>query len=312
MKTVLITGSEGFVGQYLWKELESNGYQVYGTTLLVPEAGLVNNVFVCDIEKQDHLSELISKIRPDIIVHLAGQAKPGLSYKIPQKTFSVNTIGTINLFEAIKNISGYTPRIIMIGSSEEYGNVSVKNLPVSERTSVNPTNPYSISKTANWFLSREYVRAFNFDIVYVTPFNHTGPGQSLGFITTDVSSQIVEIEQGKKKPIVLTGDLSSKRDICDVRDVVRGYRLLIEKGRSGERYIICSGESVLVRDIVDKLISFSKVKIELRLDPSRIRPLDAPNMYGSHEKITGETGWTPEIPLEKTLEDILEWRRANS
>ena len=309
---VLITGSEGFAGQYLWKELESNGYQVYGTTLLAPETGLSKNVFVCDIEKQDQLSVLILKIRPDIIVHLAGQAKPGLSYKIPQKTISVNTIGTINLFEAVKNISSYKPRIIVIGSSEEYGIVLPENLPITEKTRVNPTNPYSISKTANWFLSQEYVRAFNFDIVYVTPFNHTGPGQSLGFITSDVSSQIVEIENGKKKPIVLTGDLSSKRDICDVRDVVRGYRLLIEKGKPGERYIISSGKSVLVRDIVDKLISLSKVKIELQLDPSRVRPSDAPDLYGSHEKITGETGWTPEIPLEKTLEDILEWRRANS
>jgi len=311
MKRVLITGSEGFVGQHLWKELESNGYEVYGTTLRAPETGLPQNVFVCDIESQEQLSLLITKIMPDAIFHLAGQPKPGLSFNIPQKTIAVNTIGTINLLEAVRAIPGYFPRLVVVGTSEEHGVVSSENLPITESTPLNPINPYAISKVANWYLVKEYVRSFNFDIVYATPFTHTGPGQMPGFLSPDIASQIVEIEKGIKEPILLTGDLSSKRDIGDVRDVVRAYRLLLEKGKKGERYIISTGKSLPVRDIVEKLITLSKVKIEHKFDNSRNRPTDIPDLYGSHEKLTQATGWLPEIPLENTLQDLLDWYRGN-
>lgn len=310
MKRVLITGSEGFVGQHLWKELETNGYEVYGTTLRTPETGLPQNVFVCDIESQEQLSLLITKIMPDAIFHLAGQPKPGLSFNIPQKTIAVNTIGTINLLEAIRAIPGYLPRLVMVGTSEEHGIVSPENLPITENTPLEPINPYAISKVANWYLVKEYVRSFNFDIVYVTPFTHTGPGQMPGFLSPDISSQIVEIERGAKDPVILTGDLSSKRDIIDVRDVVRAYRLLLEKGKKGERYIVSTGKSLPVENIVEILISLSKVKIELKLDESRNRPTDIPNLFGSHNKLTEATGWQPEIPLEKTLQDLLDWYRT--
>lgn len=309
MKEVLITGSEGFVGGHLWSELKNNGYDVSGTTLNKPETGLPENVYVCDIQKQDEIRELIQKIKPSFIVHLAGQPKPGLSFNIPQKTFEINTIGTINLLEAIREIPDYRPRIILAGTSEEHGIVSPENLPITEETPLNPINPYAISKAANWFLAREYVRSFNFDIVYATPFTHTGPGQMPGFLSPDIASQIVEIEKGDKEPILFTGDLSSKRDISDVRDIVRAYRLLLEKGVSGERYIISAGKSLPVEDIVAKLVSMSKVKIELKIDPSRNRPSDIPDLYGSHEKLTQATGWEPEIPLEKTLKDLLDWYR---
>jgi len=310
MKEVLITGSEGFAGQHLWKELKNNEYHVSGTTLNAPEAGLPENVYVCDIQKQDDLFKLISEIKPEAIFHLAAQPKPGLSFNIPQKTFEINTIGTMNLLESVRAIPNYHPRIIMIGTSEEHGVIPSEKLPITEETPLNPINPYSISKTANWFLAREYVQSFNFDIVYATPFNHTGPGQSLGFIAPDIASQIVEIEKGMKEPVLLTGDLSSKRDISDVRDVVRAYRLLMEKGKTGERYIICSGKSVPMSEIVSKLISLSKVTVDHKIDPTRFRPSDIPDLYGSHEKLTQTTGWLPEIPLENTLQDLLDWYRT--
>lgn len=309
MKKVLITGSEGFVGQHLWKELESNGYEVYGTSLHAPETGLPKNVFVCDIESQGQLSSVITKAMAEVIVHLAGQPKPGLSFNIPQKTFIVNTIGTINLLEAVRGIENYKPKMLVIGTSEEHGIVSPQDLPITENTPLNPINPYAISKVANWFLAKEYVRSFNFDVVYATPFTHTGPGQNPGFLAPDIASQIVEIEKGNKEPVIMTGDLSSKRDLSDVRDVVRAYRLLLEKGVAGERYIISSGESHPVQEVVDKLISLSTKKIERKLDPSRSRPTDIPDLTGSHTKLTQATGWEPEIPLDKTLQDLLDWYR---
>ena len=310
MKKILITGSEGFAGQHLWKELSANGYEVYGTTLNRPENGLPQNVFVCDIESQEQLASLISQIKPDGIMHLAGQAKPGVSFNIPQRTFEINTIGTINLLEAVRSIPDYFPRIVLVGTSEEHGVVTPELLPITEDTILNPINPYAISKLANWFLAKEYVRSFNFDIVYASPFTHTGPGQLPGFLSPDIASQIVEIEKGIKDPVVATGDLSSKRDIGDVRDVVRAYRLLLEKGKAGERYIISTGKSIPVKDIVEKLVSLAKIKIELTIDPSRSRPSDIPDLIGSHQKLTEATGWQPEIPLDKTLQDLLDWYRT--
>lgn len=309
MKKILITGSQGFAGQHLLKELIANNYEVYGTALYYLPINSPSNIFVCDIEIQQQISSLITKIKPDAIFHLAGQPKPGLSFNIPQKTFAINTIGTINLLEAVREIPNYFPRIILIGTSEEHGIVSPENLPITENTPLNPINPYAISKTANWFLSKEYIRSFNFDIVYITPFTHTGPGQMPGFLSSDVASQIVEIEKGTKEPILHTGDLSSKRDISDVRDVVRAYRLLMEKGITGERYIVSTGKSIPVKEIVEKLISMSKIKIELKIDNLNNRPTDIPDLSGSHYKLTKKTGWQPKIPLKKTLQDLLDWYR---
>jgi GDP-4-dehydro-6-deoxy-D-mannose reductase len=297
-KTVLITGSEGFVGRHLKSELEKNQYQIFGCD--------INN---CDITKLTQISDLISKIKPDYIVHLAGQPKPGLSFQIPQKTFEINTIGTINLLESIRSIANYFPKILLVGTSEEHGIVSSANPEITEDTPLNPINPYAISKVANWYLAQEYVRSFNFDIVYATPFTHTGPGQMPGFISTDVANQIISIERGLKEPIISTGDLSSKRDICDVRDVVRAYRLLLEKGVSGQRYIISTGKSISIKSVVDKLISLSTIPITQATDPLYIRPTDIPNLFGSHKKITNLTGWQPQIPLNQTLKDLLDWYR---
>jgi len=308
-KKILITGSEGFAGQHLIDELVKSGYEVYGTTFSQSSNQNKIKTFVCDIESQSEISPIIDSLKPNAIVHLAGQPKPGLSFNIPQKTFLVNTIGTINLLESIRSIPDYHPKILLVGTSEEHGIVSPKDLPITEDTPLNPINPYAISKTANWYLTKEYVRSFNFDIVYLTPFTHTGPGQMPGFLSPDVASQIVEIEKGLKEPILHTGDLSSKRDIGDVRDVVRAYRLLLEKGKTGERYIISTGKSVPVKQIVEKLISLSKIKIELKVDNTKTRPTDIPDLIGDHSKLTQTTGWQPTISLDQTLQDLLNWYR---
>jgi len=310
MKKTLITGSEGFVGQHLWKELKDNGYEVYGTSLDVPPSGLPENVYQCNILERENLSRLIADIRPDSIFHLAGQPKPALSFEKPQQTFEINTIGTINLLESVKRLAGYRPRIILVGSASEFGQVAENQLPITEVTPLNPDNPYAISKAACWFLARQYVASFGFNIVYSVSFNHTGPGQSLGFIAPDVASQIARIEKGLQEPVISTGDLSAVRDICDVRDVVRAYRLLADNGKSGERYIVSSGKGTQIQYLVDTLIGLSDTKIVLSIDQAKNRPSNTQVSYGSHIKITQETGWEPEISLEKTLADLLDSYRA--
>ena len=308
MKKVLITGSQGFVGRHLWHELLENGYDVYGADLGNAEGN--DKVFVCDITKAETIKKILESVRPDAIVHLAGQPKPGLSFKEPQATIEINTIGFVNLLESIRGIADYSPRLVVAGTSEEHGVVSPKDLPITEKTPLNPINPYAISKVANWYLSQQYTKAFGFDIVYVTPFTHTGPGQRQGFLAPDVASQIAKIEKGSLPPVVLTGDLSARRDYLDVRDVVRAYRLLLEKGVAGERYIVSSGKSIPVQNIVDTLLSLSEVKILSKIDPSRSRPSDILDLYGDYSKIKISTGWEPQIPLEKTLTDLLDWHRS--
>jgi|WetSurMetagenome_2_1015567.scaffolds.fasta_scaffold21372_3 GDP-4-dehydro-6-deoxy-D-mannose reductase len=308
MKKVLITGSEGFVGPHLWHELEGAGYEVYGT-VLNPAVGLRANVFPCDVTNLEETEKLIASLRPDAIFHLAGWSNPGSSFANPQKTIEINVVGTINLLESIRKISDYHPRIIGIGSSAEFGTVPQDQLPVTENTPLNPNSPYGVSKVSAWYVYHQYFSSYQMDIVYAIPFNHTGPGQLPGFLAPDIASQIALIEKGEQKSVILTGDLSPKRDMLDVRDVVRAYRLLMEKGISGERYLISSGKSVAVSGVVETLLSLSKIKITHKIDPQKMRPSDIPDQYGNHQKITDTTGWNPTILLDKTLQDLLNWYR---
>jgi len=314
MKKILITGINGFVGPHLVHELQNRGLSVYGLSR-TGKGELKNEVVILkgDLLDLKGLYATIDDLKPDAIFHLAAQSKPGYSFKEPQETFQSNVIGTTNLFEVIRGMmnsnTNYRPRIVVAGSSEEYGLVTEAQLPLVEDSRFNPVNPYAISKVSQYYLSMMYIRAFNLDIVYPVMFSHVGPGQKEGFIIPDVCKQIVEIEQGKKEPILATGDLSVSRDYSDVRDFVKAYVLLLEKGKTGERYNICSGKPTKVADIVDKLIALSKTKIEHTVDPSKVRPAEMPILYGTPHKFQELTGWKTEIELDQTLADSLEWWR---
>jgi GDP-4-dehydro-6-deoxy-D-mannose reductase len=316
MKKILITGINGFVGPHLVAELQKQGYSIYGLSR-TGKSELKNDVVILkgDLLQLKELYLTINELKPDAIFHLAAQSKPGYSFKEPQETFQSNIIGTTNLFEVVRGMMNddpsYRPRIIAAGTSEEYGLVTESDLPLIETSKFNPVNPYAISKVAQYYLSMMYIRAFKLDIVYAVLFSHVGPGQKEGFIIPDVCKQIVEIENGKKDPILTTGDLSVSRDYSDVRDFARAYILLLEKGKTGERYNICSGKPTQVSEIVDSLISMSHVKIEHKIDQSKIRPTEMPILYGSCKKFAELTGWKTEISLDKTLEDCLEWWRNN-
>jgi len=305
---VFITGREGFVGTKLDKELKEHGYSTSGTSLNEITGGEKENVFQCDITNPEKISKLIFDRRPTAIVHLAALVKPSEAIKNPEKTLKINLDGTRNIFEAVRAIPDYSPKIIIVGSSEEFGVVS-SGTPVTEETPLNPVNAYGESKVLAWKLAQEYIKKYNLDIISAIPFNHTGPGQALGFIAPDIAAQIVDIERGLKEPILVTGNISHKRNFSDVRDVARAYRLLLELGKTGERYIISADNSVSLSYLVNTLIGQSLVKIEHRIDPNMARPADIVDISGSHEKISRETGWQPEIPLEKTLRDLLDWYR---
>lgn len=305
-KKVLITGSEGFVGGHLWKELEKNGYDAIGTSLVNP-AIRSEKIFVCDITSKNNVDAVIQQTLPDFVVHLAAAAKPAESLTNPEKVHQINVEGTKNIFDAIREYGINRPRILLIGSSEEFG--SATSGLVTEETPPAPVNPYGESKMQAWKLAQEYIQKYQLDIVSAIPFNHTGPGQGHGFIAPDVASQIVEIERGLHEPILMTGNVSHKRNFSDVRDVVKAYRLLLEMGKRCERYIVCAKNSIPLSYLVSTLIGMSSVKIEHRIDPNRARPADVADISASHDKITLETGWEPEIPIERTLKDLLDWYR---
>lgn len=312
MKKVLITGVSGFVGAHLARELISRQYEVWGLTREKIVHTQENVQFVTgDLKDKQSLYNAFVQVQPDAVFHLAAQSKPGLSFSDPETTFDINTIGTLHVLDVLGGLysQSYKPRLMLVGSAEEYGNVPIEQLPVVETAPLNPNNPYSISKAAGYFLAMQYHKSYGMDVIYLSPFSHTGPEQKQGFLIPDVCKQIVDIERGKKEPVLVTGDLSSEKDYTDVRDIVKGYAQLMYEGVGGERYNLCSGTSVRVLDIVAQLVAMSTIQIQHQVDKTKFRPTEVTIMRGCYDKIHKTTGWLPEIPLAKTLQDSLEWWR---
>ncbi|MBE7681563.1 GDP-mannose 4,6-dehydratase [Paenibacillus sp. P13VS] len=303
MRKALITGARGFVGNYLSQNLLRNGYEVWGGGRNVPSS-CVNGVQMIslDLANKENISAIIRGINPDVIFHLSGQSSVKKSWEKVGETFQSNLIETINLFEEVGKYEGVEKiRIISIGSSEEYGPVS--SYPITEESFTNPSNPYGISKLSISKLVSVYYK-LGVDIVHARPFNHIGPGQKIGFVTSDFAKQIAEINLGLREAVIRVGDLSSKRDFTDVRDIVDAYRLLDEKGISGEVYNICSGSSISIQEILDYLLSFSEKQIKVEVDPAKLRPSDIPIYYGSYEKLNKITRWRPNYKLKDSLSEI--------
>ncbi len=315
MKKVLITGVSGFVGLHLARELISRQYEVWGLSrekIIHTEDNIL--MVAGDLTDKQSLYNALTQVQPDAVFHLAAQSSPGLSFADPEKTFLINTIGTLHILDILGGLysESYKPRLMIAGTAEEYGLVGAQQLPIVESMSINPNNPYSISKAAGYFLAMQYVKSYKMDIIYLSPFSHTGPGQKEGFLIPDVCKQIVAIEKGLSQPILATGDLSSEKDYTDVRDIVKGYAQLLYEGVGGERYNLCSGNSVKVLDIVAQLVAMSNIQIQHQIDSKKFRPSEVTVMRGSYDKIHHTTGWVPEIPLEKTLKDSLDWWRNNA
>ena len=298
----LITGGKGFIGSYLKDEFEQNGYEVVCCDL-IEDDGIVS----MDIMNQELIQRVLETYHPDVLVNLAGQANVGMSWKKPQLTVELNTVGLINILEAVKTVDKNI-RVIAIGSSDEYGNLKEQGVNVKEDIPIHPITPYAISKQAQEVFSRLYVSAYGMDICMVRLFNLGGGGQAKGFMLSDFSSSIAEVETGKSECIYV-GNLSSARDFTHVKDAVRAIRLIVEKGFTGEIYNICSGITITAQEVLDKLLSKAKKQIEVKQDPKRMRASDTPVICGNHDKLTEHTGWKPQYTIDQIIEDSLRYWR---
>jgi GDP-4-dehydro-6-deoxy-D-mannose reductase len=317
MKKVLITGASGFVGGYLAEHLLTlNKYDIYGTyrSEASKEASSVKDTITflqVDLQDKEQLKKVLSEVKPDGIFHLAAQAAIGESIKNPLQTLHNNIDSELLLFESLRELQMIQTKVLIVLSADVYGYVQPEDLPIDEDTPFRPGNPYAVSKVACDFLAYQYGRSYKMPIVRVRPFTHIGPGQKTGFVTSDFAKQIAEIEKGSQEPIIRVGNLDAKRDFTDVRDVVRAYALLMEKGESGEVYNIGSGVSHKVEEILQYFMENAKVKITKETDPNKLRPSDIPDFVADYSKLQKLTGWKPEVPFEKSLKDILEyWRKT--
>ena len=316
MKKVLITGITGFAGSHLANHLLSKkDYQVNGTFLIEGSLKNVDKIrdkiktIRVDLNDSEQVFKIVKDIRPDLVFHLAALAGSGESFVNPAKTVTNNITLEINLLEAIKRNNLLDTKILVISSAEVYGLVKKEDLPIDEETPFMPTNPYAVSKLAQDFLGLQYFLSYGLKVVRARPFNHIGPRQSTNFAISSWSSQIAQIEKGKHEPVLLVGSLEAYRDFTDVRDMAKAYLLLIEKGKSGDVYNLGSGNSYKISDILKILLSFSKVKIKVKTDKSLLRPADNPRLVCDSKKFRSLTGWKPQIPLEKTLQDTLDYWR---
>lgn len=311
MKKVLIIGAAGFVGKYLIRYLKTMGEYKVAATKLSNENIEVSDVdlYNVDITQRDDMVSLLYSIRPDYIFHLAAQSSVSVAWKNPGLTVDVNIKGAINVLDAVRELY-YKPRILLIGSGEEYGHILEGETPIKEDNRIRPGNIYAATKACQNMIGGIYANAYDMQVLMVRAFNHIGPEQSSIFVVSDFCRQVAEIEKGLKEPVMYVGNLSAQRDFTDVRDVVRAYTLLIEKGKPGETYNVGSGHAYEIREILDKIISLSTVEIKVEIDQNKIRPVDVPIIEADVTKLMNTTGWKKEIPLEQTIEETLNyWRK---
>ncbi len=302
----LVIGGGGFVGGYLIDELTANGYEVSATCLPGENISADCEKLPLDIGSKENISKILRKTSPDAVFHLAAQSSVALSWKEPQLTAQINVIGGINLLEALRETK---MRAILIGSGEEYGYIRQNACPLSEDEPLRPGNVYAATKACQEMLGQVYSRAYSMDIVMARSFNHSGPKQSPAFVVSDFCRQTAEIELGLRAPEIAVGNLAAKRDFTDVRDVVRAYRLLCEKGRSGEVYNVGRGKAVGIGEILNRIISLANCGISVKVAKDRLRAADIPLIEPDVSRIFRDTGWKAEISLEKTIEDTLDYWR---
>lgn len=305
---LLLTGVSGFVGRHLVEFLRAERPQVEVVGLArhpLPGVPFVE----ADLEHPASVDAALEAVAPDAIVHLAAQSSPHHSWVDPQRTLATNVLGLLHLLEAARR-RGLRPRVLVVGSAEEYGLCRAEDLPLREDAPLRPLSPYAVSKVAQSFLALQYTLSGRVETVRTRTFNHTGPGRGEAFAESSFARQLAEIEAGRRPPVIDVGNLEAVRDFSDVRDVVRAYWLLLERGRAGEVYNVCSGRGVRLRDVLDRLIALSGLDVEVRLDQARLRPSDIPELVGDPGRLLAETGWQAARPLESTLCDLLEhWRR---
>jgi GDP-4-dehydro-6-deoxy-D-mannose reductase len=313
---ILITGVAGFAGSHLAEILLSGSGSIYG--ILAPGEPTVNINHIApkikldeiDIVNQKELSRYILKLKPNYIFHLAAMASVGQSIEKETITYQTNIFGTYNILQAARRCGNGLKKLILVSSSDCYGKFEPKDKILKETQPLNPVSPYGISKATNEYMAQYYFRQYGLPATIARSFNHTGPRQSEIFAIPSFCKQIALIERGGVPPRIMVGDLSVKRDLSDVRDIVRGYDLAARKGKPGEVYQLCSGKAVAIGEALRKLIAMSVFDIEIAIDKKRVRKSDIPILKGSFAKARKELGWVPRYTLDETLRDALQYWRG--
>jgi GDP-4-dehydro-6-deoxy-D-mannose reductase len=312
---IMITGITGFAGSHLVEYLMTiEGLELYGIRRWRSRTEHIDHlsdeivIEECDLRDSTSVMRIIQKIKPERIFHLAAQSFVPTSWHAPGESLTTNILGTLHLFEAVRQ-TGIDPVIQVACSSEEYGLVLPEELPIKETNPLRPLSPYAVSKVGTDMLAYQYFKSYGLRAIRTRGFNHTGPRRGDVFVCSTFAKQIAEIEAGQKEPVLLVGNLEAKRDFTDVRDMARAYWLATEHCEPGEAYNICSGVTYPIGEVLDMLLAMSEVKIEVRPDPSRMRPSDVPVLLGDNTKFSKATGWSTIIPFEQTLRDILDYWR---
>ncbi|MES2430045.1 MAG: GDP-mannose 4,6-dehydratase [Bacteroidota bacterium] len=311
MKKILITGFSGFVSQYLLKYLSSldSSYEVYGiirNKQVSPEyKNLKVKLFEADLQNEPLLKQIIESVNPDTIIHLASDSSVAYSWQKPIESFQNNTNIFLNLVEAVRLLK-LKCRILSIGSSEEYGIVLPEALPLTELSPLNPVSPYAVARVSQEMLSTVYANGYGLDIVLTRSFNHIGAGQKETFVISSFAKQIIELKLGLRQSIEV-GNVDIVRDFLDVMDVVKAYIYLIEKGKKGEVYNICSGKGYSLKELIEIMMHIAGINSGYTINKDLIRPSDNPIIIGSNAKIKKECNWKPEITIEESLSKMLDY-----
>jgi GDP-4-dehydro-6-deoxy-D-mannose reductase len=317
---VLVTGIEGFVGSHTAEYLLGvPDVEVHGTVL---DMGLTKNIdgirsslnlHEIDVLNAQRVEALCDQIRPNRILHLAGQAFVPTSLKDPLGTFQTNVFGGLTILEAVRKMRGrgsVDPAVTIVSTGEVYGNVDRKNQPIDENTPLRPNNPYAASKASLDLIAQQYHNSFGVNVTVARPFNHFGPRQSPVFVCSDFGRQFAEIAAGKRLPEIHVGNIETRRDFTDVRDVVRAYWALFERASTEAVFNVCSGKGIRIRDILSMFEEISGRKVAIVSESGRVRPYDVPIVVGSFERLRAATGWGPRIPMMQTLRDVFEYWMA--
>jgi GDP-4-dehydro-6-deoxy-D-mannose reductase len=312
----LITGISGFVGSHLAEYLlEHTDWQVAGT-VYGPENNIEHlqdrlELYPAELSELETVTSIIERAKPDYVFHLAAQPIVSLSRRDPWMTLANNIRLQLNILEAVARL-GLMARILVVGSSEEYGLVQPDELPIKETNPLRPTSPYAVSKVAQDMLGLQYHLSHKLFTVRVRPFNHIGPRQRLGFVAPDFARQIAKAEAGLKEPVIQVGSLKPKRDFSDVRDVVRGYHVALTEGEPGEVYNLGSEQAHSIGEMLDGLLSMASMPLKVEQDPARLRPADVSVVISDCSRLRTRTGWRATIPFEKSLQDVLDYWRERA
>ena len=314
--SVLVTGAAGFAGGFLANLLADAGVPVTGWRRPRPDGQqAVTDPFFhktitwreVDLLDRGAVGRALTDITPTVVYHCAGAAHVGASFGAIGSTFATNVLGTHHLLDGLR-VAGVRARVIVTGSSLVYRESAQ---PLTEDDPIGPATPYGVSKLAQEMLSQRSIKEDGQEVIIARPFNHTGPRQSALFAAPGFARQIALIEAGRQPPEIRVGNLEAARDLHDVRDTVRAYRALAEKGEPGAVYNVCAGRAFKIGEVLNQLVSLSRVPVTIRVDQARYRPADNPVLVGGRGKIEREIGWRPEIPWEQTLADLLDyWRKA--